>query len=481
MPKTWTIRVLTMSLLLTPAAAFAGRTDWREMTVGHFHLFSTLRDSSTRDVARQLQAFENTVGELLRSEDRLPDVPTLIYILDRGDFQRYAADHPGLGGIFFERPYANVIVINGDMPFDYVRVTIFHEYTHFIQRSSTTKKLPPWYVEGYAELFSSFKMDGQKVILGSAPVGVGIDLTQWIPMERLLAVKHTDPEYRAERLMPQFYGESWALVHMLLFDDQTLLRPTSAYLTDLDMGIPEPEAFQRFPFDKAALDKALRNFLVNRVIHIKSVTFRQEISVDDAPITRMTAAQADTALARLIFILDRSKDLIDPVVAEARKQSPDDPGLKALSARIAAHRGEPIDVGGLVASLSTDNADDAQLRIDVADALLLHAQSDGPAAQALAILDVLARSENPPIEAVMLWTGAAGAQGMDPEQVLPVLVRTAARVPHNTRVLQALARVSEAAGKKDAARSYYDRIILVSEFPEERLWAQKQADSIRLQ
>jgi hypothetical protein len=470
-----------MSLLLTPAAAFAGRTDWREMTVGHFHLFSTLRDSSTRDVARQLQAFENTVGELLRSEDRLPDVPTLIYILDRGDFQRYAADHPGLGGIFFERPYANVIVINGDMPFDYVRVTIFHEYTHFIQRSSTTKKLPPWYVEGYAELFSSFKMDGQKVILGSAPVGVGIDLTQWIPMERLLAVKHTDPEYRAERLMPQFYGESWALVHMLLFDDQTLLRPTSAYLTDLDMGIPEPEAFQRFPFDKAALDKALRNFLVNRVIHIKSVTFRQEISVDDAPITRMTAAQADTALARLIFILDRSKDLIDPVVAEARKQSPDDPGLKALSARIAAHRGEPIDVGGLVASLSTDNADDAQLRIDVADALLLHAQSDGPAAQALAILDVLARSENPPIEAVMLWTGAAGAQGMDPEQVLPVLVRTAARVPHNTRVLQALARVSEAAGKKDAARSYYDRIILVSEFPEERLWAQKQADSIRLQ
>src|SRR5271170_2134581 len=128
MPKTWTIRVLTMSLLLTPAAAFAGRTDWRELTVGHFHMFSTLRDPSTRDVARQLQAFEKTVGELLQSEDRLPDVPTLIYILDGSDFRRYAADRPGLGGIFFERPYANVIVINGDMPFDFVRVTIFHEY-----------------------------------------------------------------------------------------------------------------------------------------------------------------------------------------------------------------------------------------------------------------------------------------------------------------------------------------------------------------
>jgi hypothetical protein len=481
MPKTWTIRVLTMSLLLTPAAAFAGRTDWRELTIGHFHLFSTLRDSSTRDVARQLQAFEKTVGELLQSEDRLPDVPTLIYILDGSDFRRYAADRPGLGGIFFERPYANVIVINGDMPFDFVRVTIFHEYTHFIQRSSTTRKMPPWYVEGYAELFSSFKMDGSKIILGNPPEGVGIDLANWIPVERLLAVKGSDPEYRAERLMPQFYGESWALVHMLLFDDQTLLRPTSDYLIDLDTGFPEPEAFKRFPFDKAALDKALRNFLDKRVIHLKIVTYKLEISVDDAPITRMTAAQADAALARLMFILERTKDLIEPVMAEARKADPDDPALKGLSARIAAHHGEPFDVGGLVASLSEGGADQTQLRIDIADALLVNAKSDGDAAQAFAILNDVARSENPPVEAVILWTGAAGAKGVDAEQVLPVLERTAARVPHNTRVLQALARISEAAGKKGAARSYYDRIILVSEFPEERLWAQKQADSIRLQ
>ncbi len=367
------------------------------------------------------------------------------------------------------------------MSFDFVRVTIFHEYTHFIQRSSTTRKCPPWYVEGYAELFSSFKLDGQKLTVGSLPVGVGIDMAHWIPMERLLAVKHSDPEYRAERLMPQFYGESWALVHMLLFDNHALLRPTSDYLTDLDTGFPEPEAFKSFPFDKAGLDAALRSFVKKGVIVLKTLTYKQEISVDDAPITRMTAAQADIALARLMFVLDRSKDLIAPVVAEARKKSPDDPGLNALSARIAAHSGEPFDVDVLAASLSKGGADDAQLRIDVADALLVRAKTDAPAAQAFAILNDLARSENPPVEAVMLWVWAAASTGKDREQVLAILERTAARVPHNTRVLQALARVSEAAGKKGEARSYYDRIILVSEFPEERLWAQKQADSLRLQ
>jgi hypothetical protein len=144
MPNVSTIHALRafalMPLLLAPAAAVAARSDWHEMTAGHFHLFSTLGDARTRDVARNLQAFEKTVGELLQSEDRLPDIPTLIYILDHGDFQHYAAPHAGVGGLFFERPYANAIVIDGSMPFDYVRVTIFHEYTHFIQRSSSGRR-----------------------------------------------------------------------------------------------------------------------------------------------------------------------------------------------------------------------------------------------------------------------------------------------------------------------------------------------------
>ena len=50
--------------LLASTAVLAARSDWRQMTVGHFHLYSTMRDSKTREVARQLQAFEKTVGEI---------------------------------------------------------------------------------------------------------------------------------------------------------------------------------------------------------------------------------------------------------------------------------------------------------------------------------------------------------------------------------------------------------------------------------
>jgi hypothetical protein len=82
------------------------------MSVGHFHIYSVMGDARTREVARQLQAFEKTVGEFLRSDDRLPEVPTVIYILGAKDFLRYGAGRPGLAGVFYERPYTNVITIN---------------------------------------------------------------------------------------------------------------------------------------------------------------------------------------------------------------------------------------------------------------------------------------------------------------------------------------------------------------------------------
>ena len=53
---------------------------------------------------------------------------------------------------------------------------------------------------------------------------------------------------------------------------------------------------------------------------------------------------------------------------------PHDPDIVALNARVAAHSGEPADLGDLVSQLlAMNSANHAQLRIDVADTLLLRA------------------------------------------------------------------------------------------------------------
>jgi hypothetical protein len=471
--------VCAVTLLLVSQSALARRTDWRQMTVGNFHLYSTLRDSKTREIAMQLQAFEKTVGEVLQVEDRLPDVPTIVYVLDSGDFLRYGTGRPGLAGIFYERPYANVMVINGDLSFDFVKVTVFHEYTHFIQRNSSTRKMPPWFAEGYAELFSGFRLKENKITIGELPAGVGVDMHDWIPIERLLAVKQTDPEYRAERLAPQFYGESWALVHMLLFDDKSLTRPTNNYLENLDVGIPEPEAFANaFPFDKKALDQAVRKLINGRVIHIRTLTYLHGVALADAPISPLSVGQADAQMARLSFILGWSKET-GALAAAALKENPTDTGIRALSARIGAQPRQEI--SDIANQLAKGGANDAQLRIDVAATLLSQDRSKEVADQAFGILDELVHTASTPLEAVALWVAAAALGHVDVAKLLTTLEFSSARAPHNTEFLRDLAAVHESLRDKAKARGYYERIILVSDRPDERLWAQKQMDSARLQ
>ncbi len=473
--------LLTACVLLASDHVLAARSDWRQMTVGHFHLYSTMRDSKTRDVARQLQAFEKTVGELLRSKDRLPDVPTVIYILDYDDFVRFGAGgDKGPSGVFYERPYVNVIAINGDLDFDTVKVSIFHEYTHFIQHNSNSSKMPPWFAEGYAELFSSFKLKGDRLTLGELPTGVGIYRNEWIPMERVLAVQHSDPEYHAEHLAPQFYGESWALVHLLLFDDKSLQGPTEQYLYNLDIGVLEPDAFaQAFPFDKHGLDQAVQKLIKDGVIRVKSMTYTAGVSVDDAPITAMTPAQADAQMVRMALQIGWPNKIATPLAAAALKEDPANRGLRALSARIAARDGKTENIEDLTLALEKGGTDEPQLRIDVAAALLGLSQSKPSGDLALAILDDLARTGSAPLEAVGLWAYAAQLTVVDWAKMVPVLESDAARAPHKTDLLRALAGVHERLGEADKARECYDRIILLSDNPAERLWAQKQEDAGR--
>ena len=479
-------RPLLVGLALLPAAVHAERSDWRQLSVRNIRLYSVLGESATRSVALQLQTFEQTVGQLLQSEDRLADVPTLIYILNRRDFEKYTADRNGISGFFAARPYQNLIVINGDEPLETERIIVCHEYTHFIQRASRTMVLPPWFVEGYAELFSSFRISKDRVVTRGDLAGrttVSIDPQAWIPMERLLAVKQADAEYRTERLMPKFYGAAWALVHMLVFDDKTLRAPTYRYLQTMDLGLTEPEAFKNaFPFDKAGLDKALRLLLHREVIHVLKWTLPAAVSVDQMPITRVNEAQADAESARLLFRLNRPNDVVLPLVAAALKQAPADPGIRALAARVATHAGEPAtDVGDLATLFAQGGGGDADLRTDVAATLVTRTSSEGSLRQAVAILDELVHTERPPIEAIMLWVGAATRAGTEPARVRDVLEPAAVRAPHSTLLLSYLARVSQMLHDKPRARDYYPRIILVSADPNERLWAQKLADSAELQ
>lgn len=336
---------------------------------------------------------------------------------------------------------------------------------------------------GYAELFSSFRMKGNDVFVGEVPAQLQVnpDARGWIAVERLFSMPPTDPLFEDAEKSRQYRSEAWALVHYLLFDTPDLVRPTTEYRSAMNVSIPEPEAFaDAFPFDKAALDLKLRQLIHHHVIRVKKLIYSSPASIDTVEIKPLTPLEADTELARLVFMLGRPQKLADSAMEAALKERPLDPNVRALAARVAARAKAPFDIADLASKLADGGTADEQIRIDVADALLKADPSKETATRALAILDGVIRRDRPSIEAVRYWSYAGGLAKIDPAQLVAVVDPASTRAPHDTLLLRNLATASELLGRFEAARGYYARIIQVSRDRKERLWAQQQTDSARL-
>jgi hypothetical protein len=334
-----TARWLACLLLAMPVAGNAARHNWRELTVGRLTIYSTRDDKATRSFATSLQLFENTIGTLLQSEhSRLPDIPTYVYILNGSDFYKYAGWR-GISAFFQRHPFENIIVFDGEKTFAETSEGVFHEYAHYLQANVQNAAYPPWYKEGFASVLQTFRVQGNQIIVGDGPpYGRRVDMNRWIPIARVLAVTQRDPEYRRESLAQEFYAESWALVHMMMFERPDLGHSAAVYLRDLDDGFPEPEAYARgFTLSKDELDRALSNYLVTARINYKRLRFAQLPAVESAPLRLLPPWEADRELAGLMVRLEETKRGARELVDSALKAHPND--ARARPARGSTERG----------------------------------------------------------------------------------------------------------------------------------------------
>lgn len=98
-----------------------------------------------------------------------------------------------------------------------IRPTALHEYTHLLIKHSGAT-IPGWINEGLAEVYSTTRELGGKVMVGEPLQGRLLDLrtnTRWINLPSLTAVDHVSSHYSDARRVGLFYSQSWALTHML--------------------------------------------------------------------------------------------------------------------------------------------------------------------------------------------------------------------------------------------------------------------------
>lgn len=264
--------VVALTILSVPAA---GNAEWWEAQSNHFVVFSEGTEKETKDFAERLERFDNALRVLqnMPVTEPVPDAAkvTVFRFGDTADIGALAGVR-SVAGFYIpraarpvtftpakeERAFAGAARVNSRSSLD-PQVVLFHEYTHHFMLRNFSAAYPSWYVEGFAEVNSTIKLqDDGSFIVGAPANHRSAELFQMtqIPVRRLL-----DPANRVDTIEEQLskYSLGWLLIHYLSFgkkrDGQL-----DAYLNAIGKGETSVAAAERIFGDLGKLNSELNRY-----------------------------------------------------------------------------------------------------------------------------------------------------------------------------------------------------------------------------
>ncbi len=191
----------------------SGADQWLRVTTPHFELYTDAGEKAGRDAIlhfEQVRDFFQKASPVHSNED----FPVRILAFNgRDQFLPYS---PNAQAIAYYAPGARRdFIVMSDLSADSYKVAI-HEYMHLVVRHSGLR-IPVWLNEGWADVYSTLKPAKDGVAVGDLIPGRVQVLSQgpWLDFDTLTSVGVGSPIYNEGNRTGLFYGESWALVHML--------------------------------------------------------------------------------------------------------------------------------------------------------------------------------------------------------------------------------------------------------------------------
>ncbi|WP_428632371.1 hypothetical protein [Sphingopyxis sp.] len=293
-----------MALFSTAQTADA---KWFRADTESFIIYSESNEESLRDFAQTLQRFDLTLRSVINvpvqgEENRLP-----IYLVAKADDAgRLASGSRGssIAGFYSPHSEGSFAVSNRESYGGVTRhstsaaqQTLFHEYTHHFMKRYLTSAFPAWFVEGFAEYYSTTDFNNE----GKAEIGkpayrraYGLLALPKIPAATL--VSQTPGNMRNSGQADVYYGRAWLLTHML-YHDPARVKQLAPYIRAINTGSdPQKAATDSFG-DLALLDKDLNRYVNNRLTYRLT---RDPIPVPaDIRITPLSAAESAVIPLRL--------------------------------------------------------------------------------------------------------------------------------------------------------------------------------------
>ena len=314
------------------SCALAADSRWSRMQSPNFEMYTTAGERSARDTLRY---FEQIHGFFAQSMPAAIEKPLPVRIVAFSSLKEYEP--------FRFNEFATAYY-QGTADCDYIVMshtgvetfpTAVHEYVHLVVQHSKLN-LPPWLNEGLAELYSTLRPVGDKILVGSLIEGRHQALLneKWVPLATILDAGPDSPYYNEKNKAGSLYNEGWALTHMLALDTQ--YRPKFAdVLREISGGTPSRAALEKiYGKPLSQIDKELQSYL--RGGHFQGALIAAKLERIGDDLAAQPAAQFDVDL-----LLTRLKDR--PGNEAATEKS-----LQALIAQDPKRPEPQIDLGYLL-------------------------------------------------------------------------------------------------------------------------------------
>jgi hypothetical protein len=259
----------TLSLCLTVLAAtlaFAGpaHARWLRAESERFIVYSDGSESQLRSFVQDLESFDRLLR--LRLGLKVDDAPYRklpIYLV--GHRSGLAKVNPGLHDTIAGFYLSTDEDIFGIAIRDDKADTLKHEYAHHFMMQNFSFPYPAWFIEGFAEYFSTVEFERNRILVGKYNTNRAYWLVNgsWTPMVELLSSR----PLRSSRHQQTYYPLAWLLTHWFMTDPERR-SSLSAYLTDVGAGGDPVEAMQRATgLDAQELQRTLRRYMNGRMTY----------------------------------------------------------------------------------------------------------------------------------------------------------------------------------------------------------------------
>jgi tetratricopeptide (TPR) repeat protein len=325
--------VVLASVLTTPLATAAEQ--WLKLTSSHFELYTTAGEKKGREALLFFEQVRDFFGRLRANAKPVTNAPVRI-IAFRSDkeYKPYriseSADAFYLDG--YDRDY---IVMRGITEESYPIAV--HEFTHLLIQHSGIE-IPIWFNEGLADVYSSMRPLGKKVLVGSLIPGRFYSLQQskWIPLDALAAVDAKSPYYNEKARAGIFYAESWALVHMLFLSGQ-YREHFNKFLMAMSSGLSASAAFwQTYAKTTAQVQQDLEQYMHGTKFSGMLFDVKLEKSAEEPDIEPAPALESGMVLADLLSLTgkaDAAKEAYESLAQAYPKSWEVESGLAELAWR----------------------------------------------------------------------------------------------------------------------------------------------------